>query len=136
MSNALATMKNGNGTSQVETDPTIRETEGQYFTPRFDFWDGEHEWILCGDLPGVTADNLELHVDNGQLTVHGRVPQRHEGTPYLAREYGVADFYRTFTVGDEIDFEHISAEMKNGVLTIRLPKPEAVKPRRIEVKAG
>ena len=134
MSNTIASKPNGNVRSDAPR-PTAG-AERYYFTPRFDFWDGEHEWVLFGDLPGVTADNLELHVDNGHLTVHGRVPSRYEGSRYLMREYGVADFYRTFTLGDEVDFDNISADMKDGVLTIRLPKSEAIKPRRIEVKAG
>jgi HSP20 family molecular chaperone IbpA len=134
MSNTIASKPNGNVRSDAPGPAS--GAERYYFTPRFDFWDGEHEWVLFGDLPGVTADNLELHFDNGQLTVHGHVPSRYEGSRYLMREYGVADFYRTFTLGDEVDFDNISAEMKDGVLTIRLPKSEAIKPRRIEVKAG
>ena len=51
----------------------------------------------------------------------------------LYSEYGIGDFYRTFSVAETIDGSKISAELKNGVLTVHLPKTEEVKPRRIEV---
>ena len=64
-----------------------------------------------------------------------RVTPRHSEVEYLYGEYGIGDFYRAFTIGEAIDSKKISAELKNGVLTIHLPKTEAVKPRRIEVQA-
>jgi HSP20 family protein len=53
---------------------------------------------------------------------------------YLRQEYGVGDFYRNFAISTEIDSEKISAEYRDGVLTVRLPKQERAKPRRIAIK--
>ena len=67
--------------------------------------------------------------------IHAKVPPRHDGRELIYTEYGVGDYYREFRISEAIDPNRISAEIKNGVLTVHLPKTEEVKPRRIEVKA-
>jgi HSP20 family molecular chaperone IbpA len=106
------------------------------YTPRFDIFENDEELILWGDLPGVSSDALDIDFEKNQLTIRGHVEPRPEGADNLLREYGVGDFYRTFAIGESIDTEKISAELKNGVLTLHLPKTEAVKPRKIAVTAG
>ena len=103
------------------------------FIPRFDIWEGDEELLVYGDLPGVTAEDLDIRFENRELTIHGAVKPRHQGE-MLYGEYEVGDFHRTFTVGETIDAEKISAELHNGVLTLRLPKSEKIKPRRIAVQ--
>ena len=105
------------------------------FVPRFDIWEGDHELLLYGDLPGVAVEDLDIRFENHELTILGRVQPRYEGE-FLSAEYAMGDFHRTFSVGESIDAEKISAEMHNGVLKLHLPKSEKVKPRRIEVKAS
>lgn len=122
-----------NGTSQV---PETQVMKGNViFSPRFDIWENEDELVLYGDLPGVASEDLDIHFEKGELKIFGRVAARHANTEPLYAEYGVGDFQRAFTVSELIDAERISAELKNGVLTIHLPKSESVKPRRIEVKS-
>jgi len=106
------------------------------YTPRFDIVETEGELVLYGDLPGVSKDNLDVRFENGQLTVQGKVEPRHTDRQFLYGEYGIGDFYRSFTISEDIDAEKISAELHNGVLTLHLPKAEAVRPRKIAVKAG
>ena len=116
---------------------TIERTRtGRTYSPRFDISETDDALILYGDLPGVMPENLDIRFENSELTVHGRVEPRHAEVNLLYSEYGVGDFYRTFTIGDAIDSQKISAELKNGVLMLHLPKTEAVKPRRIEVKSA
>ena len=103
------------------------------FVPRFDIWEGAEGLLLYGDLPGVSADDLDIRFENRELTIRGKVACRHEGD-FLLGEYEVGDFHRTFTVGESIDAEKISAEMHNGVLKLLLPKTEKLKPRKIEIK--
>ena len=111
-----------------------RTQESVTYTPRFDIWENENELLLYGDLPGVDAGNLDIRFEDKQLSIHGRVEPRNNGVQYLYAEYGVGDFFRTFSIGESIDATKISAELKNGVLTVHLPKTEAVKPKRIEVR--
>ncbi len=106
------------------------------YAPRFDILGTDDELVLYGDLPGVTKDDLEIRLENGELMIEGKVPLRHAEHEFVGGEYGIGDFYRSFTVSETIDPETISAELHNGVLTLHLPKAEAAKPRKITVKAG
>jgi HSP20 family protein len=93
--------------------------------------------LLKADLPGASAESISLDYNGGNLVLHAAVAARQpENTTYLIREYGVSDFHREFQVNEEIDSGKIAAEYRDGVLTVHLPKAEAAKPRRIEVKAN
>lgn len=106
-------------------------------TPIVSLRETEDAILVDADLPGVKADQLQISVDHGVLTVHGSVtePGRSGFTP-LHREYEAADFHRTLTLPDNIDSGAISASTRNGVVTITLPKVKAAQPRRIAVTAG
>lgn len=116
---------------------TVERTEsGPTFVPRFDIFESDDELTLFGDMPGVTSEDLDVRFENNQLIVHGKVAPRHAQLDFLYGEYGIGDFYRVFNIGESIDSAKISAELSNGTLTLHLPKSEAVKPRKIAVKAG
>jgi HSP20 family protein len=109
---------------------------GVTFTPRFDIWEDESQYVLSGDLPGVTHEGLDIRFENHELTIWGKVAPRAPQGPYWTCEYGVGDYYRSFTVGDTVDAQAISAELKDGVLTVTLPKKSEVRARKIEVRSG
>lgn len=109
---------------------------GTCFSPRFDIWETDDELVLTGDLPGVHSDDLEVRFEDHELVIQGKVATRQPDIEFLYSEYGTGDFYRSFTVGESIAADKIWAEMKNGVVTIHLPKSDDVKPRRIEIKSG
>jgi HSP20 family protein len=109
-------------------------TLGLCFTPRVDIMETEKESLLLADLPGVEPEDVDVRFDNGELIIEGCCALRHQGANYLLSEYGVGDFYRAFTISEQIDWQKIAAELKNGVLTVHLPKAETVKPRKITVK--
>jgi HSP20 family protein len=111
-----------------------RTRTGTTYNPRFDIVETEDELVLYGDLPGVTPENLDVRFENERLIIHGKVEPRHQDHEFVYGEYGIGDYYREFQVLEGIDPEQISADLKNGVLCVHLPKSEAVKPRRIEVK--
>jgi HSP20 family protein len=92
--------------------------------------------MLFGDLPGVSAEGLEIDFEDLQLTIRGSVPDRGSGRQFLHSEYGIGDFHRVFTLSETIDPDRISAEIRDGVVKITLPKVEQAKPRRIEVKSS
>jgi len=112
-----------------------RLREGVTFTPRVDILETDKELLLFADLPGVKNEDVELHFEKGQLVLTGRVKQRTGTQPFALREYEEGDFYRAFAIHESIDATKIEASCKNGVLTVNLPKIEAVKPRQISVKA-
>jgi HSP20 family molecular chaperone IbpA len=131
MSTTSTTQETHNDVAPVERTPG-----GATYSPRFDIWENDDEMILYGDLPGVMPEDLDVRFEKPVLTIHGKVSPRHNDIKFLHCEYGVGDFHRTFTIGEAINTERISAELKNGVVTVHLPKSEKVKPRRIEVKCG
>jgi HSP20 family molecular chaperone IbpA len=116
---------------------TVERTRGGLtYSPRIDIWESDDELVLYADMPGVSPENLDIHFENRELRILGKVCLRHENINFLYGEYGIGDYYRTFSIGESIDSERISAELKDGVLTLHLPKTDAVKPRRIEVKSA
>ncbi len=106
--------------------------EGPVYTPRVDIWENEKELTLMADIPGVEPDGLEIDLRDNVLTIMGKVKPEEEHR-YILKEFGVGNYYRQFTLSEVIDQEKIAAGIKNGVLTLTLPKVEKAKPRRIEV---
>src|SRR5213593_3610476 len=120
--------------AEVVAQEAARQGQRPEFSFPVDIYDDEEEVVLIGDLPGVAPDGVEVHLEKGTLTVRGEVsPFTQAGEPVL-EEYRTGNFVRTFTVSEEIDPEGIKAELRNGVLTLRLPKSESRKPRRIQVR--
>jgi len=121
---------------QNEVATVERTRGGLTYSPRIDIWETDDELMLYADLPGVAPENLDIQFENRELRIHGKVCPRHDNVKFLYGEYGIGDFYRTFSIGETIDSQNISGELKDGVLTLHLPKTDAVKPRRIEVKSS
>lgn len=109
------------------------EYSQNYYTPRIDAVETDEALVLYVDLPGVKPEDLDIRFENGELTLHGKCTPSPAGRNVLAAEYGVGDYYRAFSFGQHFDAEKISAELKQGVLTLRLPKAEAIKPKKIAV---
>jgi HSP20 family protein len=107
---------------------------GIYFTPRVDIFETDDELVLVADVPGVRPEDVDLRYEKGELVLHARVRPRHAEQRCLLNEYGEGDFYRAFSVHESIDSTRISAECKDGVLKVHLPKAEPVKPRKINVR--
>jgi HSP20 family molecular chaperone IbpA len=113
-----------------------RTRSGLTFTPRVDIVETDNELLLLADLPGVRSDDLDIRFENGELVLLGKCAARNENVDFMLNEYGVGDFYRAFAISETIDSTRIAAELKNGVLTVHLPKTERAKPKRIAVKAN
>jgi len=106
---------------------------GVTHTPRVDILETDDELLLFVDLPGVHAKDLDIRFENGELALTGRRAAHYPGKPWMW-EFEPGSFYRAFRVTEQIAADKINADLKNGVLTVRLPKVEAAKPRRIAVK--
>jgi HSP20 family molecular chaperone IbpA len=109
--------------------------ERRLCAPPIDIYETDTGLVLCADLPGVTAEGLELQVQDNKLMLFGRVQTDvPPDAKRLHQEYHVCDFLRSFILSDEVDHERISAKINNGVLEVILPTAERPKPRRIEVR--
>jgi HSP20 family protein len=110
---------------------------GIVFTPAVDIFETEKELTLLADMPGVKSDNLTIALNKNVLTMSGEVeaPEGENETEVI-REYDTGKYFREFTLSNEIDQTKIYAMLKDGVLRLTLPKVEAVRPRKIEVKAA
>jgi HSP20 family molecular chaperone IbpA len=107
-------------------------TRGVVFEPPVDITEVDDTMLLYVDLPGVKAEDVDVRFENRELQIRGRVTPAAK-PHFLLREYGVGDYYRAFAVTDDIDAEKIRADLNDGVLTVHLPKAEALKQRRITV---
>ena len=106
------------------------------FIPAVDIFETEHELTLVADMPGVPIENIDIDLEGEQLTIKGNVEQTNGDGRVLFREYAVGDYYRQFSLSNDIDRAKIQASMKDGVLKLVFPKAEAAKPRKIEVKSS
>lgn len=119
-----------------ENEPPVKEPQRLLFTPPIDIFGTDQGLVLRADLPGVCVERLDLQIEDNKLTLFGRVQEDlPEGAQALHQEYQVGDFYRSFILSDEVDYEHISAKMNLGVLEIHLPIIPRAKPRKIHVQA-
>jgi len=121
-----------NTLSRVECTPAVGRNEPAYVAPAVDIRETKDEYLLEADMPGVGRDGLEVLLEGNELTLTGH-RQPGPGGDVLHRESTVNDYRRTFVLDPVIDASKISASIENGLLTVRLPKAEQIKPRRIAV---
>lgn len=130
-------MKESTVPTKTDNQRAVAETreEARTLTPPVDIFETPEGLGVVADLPGVTKDQVDIRVENGVLTIKGTAPQKEEAEP-VYREFRLANYFRQFQLSEEVDQDKIQAEMRNGVLSISLPKKEAAKPRQIQVKVG
>ncbi len=132
--------------SRQELDPFFREVfaplQGsldRWFpaaagSPRLNVWEEGDVYFAEAEVPGLKSEDLELSVVGNELTIKGRRDTAsEEGTTFHRRERGFGEFVRAIKLPVEVDSAQVSATLVNGVLTVRLPKAEAAKPRKISV---
>jgi len=104
-----------------------------YLTPLANIAESKDGYVLEAEMPGVSKDGLEITVENGELTIVGHRAAVETRGRELYRESRATDYRRSFELDPSIDTAKISAKIEQGVLTLQLPKAEAVKPRKITV---
>jgi HSP20 family molecular chaperone IbpA len=129
---APTTESPGQAAAAAEEAAIVQQTN----TPPIDINEGPDGLVLEADLPGVSEGHLSIQLEDNVLVLHARVtPPFPEGARVLHEEYRVSDYYRSFILSDEVERDRISAELKNGVLRLVLPKAERAKTRRIEIRS-
>ena len=112
-----------------------RSREIPAVTPLVDIYENDEEILLRTDMPGVDKKDIAINIDNGKLTLGGIRKLESKGSAQW-EEFGNVEYQRTFSVPQSIDVNKIIAELKDGVLSLHLPKSEAAKPRQIEIKTA
>ena len=123
-----------NDEKNVQTREETRSTD-TYIRPAVNIIETEEGLILTADMPGAGKESLDVNVEKGILTISATVSHSMPGTP-AHREFELASYYRQFAIPETLDHEKARAEFVNGILTLRVPRAEAAKPRRIQVQVG
>jgi HSP20 family protein len=120
-------------------DPSRAESgltpSGGEFTARFDVKETKNAYVLRADVPGIKEDGVDISLNGNILTIGGKRDEerREEGEQYFAVERSHGSFTRSFSLPDNVDVEGISADLKQGVLTVQIPKKPESQPRKIAV---
>ena len=105
--------------------------------PPVDIWEDKDGIILCADMPGVSKDRLNLRIDGNNLIVQGQVQfELPENAEALYADVRSSLYRRSFSLSGELETGKIEASLKDGVLTVRIPKRAELRPRKIEVQAS
>ncbi len=119
-----------------EIQPAMKKNE-PVMRPAVDIFEDEGGITLHADMPGVSKDHLKVKVEGDTLSIEGdaEIPMP-EGMEPLYADIRATRYQRSFTLGSEMDTEKVEASLKHGVLTLRIPKREEHKPKKIEVRVG
>ena len=113
---------------------TEATTPARVFIPVTDIFETQEALTVVLEMPGVDRNSVEASVENDVVTIEGRIDfAKYEGMQPVYTEYNVGHYARSFEISGRIDQSKISAELKDGVVTIVLPKAEQAKPRKIQV---
>ena len=105
--------------------------------PPVDIWEDKDGITLCADMPGVSRDHLSLRIDGSNLIVEGQLQlELAENAQALYADVRSSFYRRSFSLSGELETGKIEANLKDGVLTVRIPKRAELRPRKIEVKAA
>lgn len=122
------------GLNRIFSSPTDRKTH--QFSPDFDVWETQNGIILASELPGVERDDIDISVEGNVLTLKGnkKTPELGEKDLLLVRERSYGEFSRSIKLPYRVNPDQVEAKFKNGVLSIKLNRPEEEKPKKINVQ--
>ena len=121
-----------NNEQNVQAREETRSNE-RYIRPAVNIIETEDGLVLTADIPGASKDALDVNVEKGILTISAPAQHTMPGTSAY-REFELASYYRQFAIPESLDHEKTNADYVNGILTLRIPKAEAAKPKRIAIK--
>jgi HSP20 family protein len=131
--NEITTKGNSSGKGNV----TQAEANTPFIVPRVDVIEDSAGITLMADLPGVSKEALEIKVEGTSLTLEGKIKlETPQGLDAVFAEVRASRYRRAFTLSRELDSSAIDAQLKDGVLKLRIPKLAEAQPRRIEVRAA
>jgi HSP20 family protein len=112
--------------------------EIDFHHPAVDVWEDENKYILEAELPGLTEKDIDVKVDDKLLTVSSVKDEKskEKKSGWLIRERKESTFSRSFVIPENADRDNINAEFKNGVLTLKIEKKAALKPKNIKIQVA
>jgi HSP20 family molecular chaperone IbpA len=124
-------------TTSQSTQPRATAEAMNTLRPRVNIFEDAEGITLEADMPGVSKDRLQVQVDKDTLLVEGDVQLAlPEAMEAVYADVRATRYSRSFALSGELDVDHIDASLKDGVLRLRIPKREEVRPRKIEIRAG
>jgi len=123
-----------NDERNVQTREETRSNE-LYIRPAVNIIEDEEGLVLTADIPGASKESLDVNVEKGVLTISAPAQHTMPGTSAY-REFELANYYRQFSIPESLDHEKTHADFVNGILTLRIPKAEVAKPKRIAIQVG
>jgi len=126
------------GKQEMQTPQGVERTRtGRVYTPLVDIYESRDAIVLVADMPGVDQNGVDVTLEKSVLTIYGHVePHLPEGHNLTYREYGIGDYQRSFTISNQIDWEHIEGTVNNGVLRLTLPKAGPAQTKKINIKSA
>jgi len=121
--------------SSAQAREETRSNEN-FIRPAVNIIETEEGLVLTADIPGAAKDSLDVNVEKGILTISAPVEHKMHGTPTYREFELTGSYYRQFAIPESLDHEKAKAEYLNGILTLRVPKAQAAKPKRIAVKVA
>lgn len=115
------------------TTPATRE-EGRWAVPAVDIYEVDDHLVLVAEVPGARREDVDVRLDGGVLTLEARTSRPPVEGQTLWTEFRPTHFHRSFELLEDVDVERISADLRHGVLTVRLPRAERLKARKVEVQ--
>jgi HSP20 family molecular chaperone IbpA len=129
---AVNSMTESSAGKNLQAREEMRSSQ-RYLKPAVNIIETEEGLMLTADVPGASKEALEVNVEKGVLTISAPIAHTMPGTP-LYQEYELATYYRQFAIPEALDHAKARAELTNGILTLRIPKAEVAKPRKIEIQ--
>ena len=102
--------------------------------PPVDIYETDTGYVILADMPGVRADGLEVIAERDELTIRGRVDRQEEAAPNY-REFELSNYYRAFTLTQDLETNDVSATLRDGELRVEIPKSARLRPKKIQVHA-
>jgi HSP20 family protein len=129
-----------NGLTERKDDRNVQAREEtrsgeKFIKPAVNIIETEEGLTLTADVPAASRDALDVNVEKGILTISAPVSRTMPGTP-IYTEFELASYYRQFSIPEILDHEKAKAELNNGILTLRVPRSEPAKPRKIEIRVS
>ncbi len=126
-------MNTGRENSYYETQ-CAHDQHGQTLVPAVDVYENSKEFVVFADMPGVPHDQLSVEVEGDTLNIEGKITLGHkEGDTCIYSETRATRFSRSFRMSRDLDVSQINAQLKNGVLKLKIPKVEGSRARKVEV---